>query len=125
MVWLFRNITNQIIGFGSVGPINWRWPLPNGNYTRLLYIPMLGIDQRYQGQPPDREWRYSHQIMQHLKFAAHQMNADLKTPSEWLLLLVAPDNAGAIHLYEQFDFQLLPDVTRGPGLRVMKHHLAE
>jgi ribosomal protein S18 acetylase RimI-like enzyme len=123
-VWLYRDCGNRVVGFGSVGPVKWRWPLPDGSYTKLLYIPMLGLDYRFHGQPKDKAWRYSHQIMRHLIFSAHEMNRDLAIPADWLLLLVAPENVQAIRLYKEFDFQLVPNVMRGHGLSVMKHRLA-
>jgi hypothetical protein len=54
-VWLYRNPAGDVVGFGSLGPIRWRWPLPDGDYAKLVIIPMLGIDERFQGQPPDRD----------------------------------------------------------------------
>lgn len=124
-VWLYRLQTGEIVGFGSLGLVNWRWPMPDGSYTRLLYVPMLGIDERFQGQPPDSDWRYSNQIMNHLIAEANQLNSERKKPSEYLLLLVDPSNEAAQKLYARFDFETIPDVTFGPGLRVMKHRLAE
>ena len=124
--WLYRNQAEEVVGFGSLGPIRWRWPLPDGSYANLLIIPMLGIDERFHGKPPEEEWRYSRQIMNHLVYEARQMSAGAKKPIEWLLLLVHSDNERAIKLYEKFDFVLIPDVTRGPaGHLVMKHRLAE
>lgn len=122
-VWLYRNQAGDVIGFGSIGPIRWRWPLPDGSYTNLLIIPMLGIDERYHGQPPDVQWRYSHQILNHLIYEARSPASESSHPIEWLLLMVHPDNQRAIRLYEQFDFKLIPDVTRGAGYVVMKHRL--
>lgn len=84
---------------------------------------MIGMDHRFHGQPTDKVWRYSHQIMNHLLAMADEMNSNLKTPSAWLLLMVAPDNHPAIRLYTHFGFELIPDVTRGPGLLVMKRRL--
>lgn len=123
-VWLFRNREGQVVGYASLGLVRWRWPLPDGQYTKNLYIPMLGIDQRFQGEPSDPEWRYSHQIMNHLIAAAYAASQQLDEPVDWLLLMVAPDNQAAIRLYEKFDFELIPNVIRGPGLTVMKHFLA-
>ncbi len=126
LVWLYRNTAEQIVGFGSVGKCRWQWPLPDGEHTNLVLIPMLGIDAQFQGEPPDKEWRYSHQIMNHLMFEAHQIAAAASKPIEWLLLLVHPDNQRAIKLYEAFDFEVIPNVTRGPaGSYVMKHRLAD
>ncbi|WDQ17447.1 GNAT family N-acetyltransferase [Rhodopirellula sp. P2] len=124
-VWLFRNATGQVVGYGSVGTVRWRWPLPDGSYTSLLYIPMLGIDQRFQGQPPDAQWRYSRQIMNHLISEANGLNRKREKPAEYLLLLVDRTNEAAVKLYARFDFELIPVVTRGPGLRVMKHRLRQ
>jgi hypothetical protein len=129
-VWIYRNQTEIVIGYSSVGFVKWHWPLPDGDYTTVLYIPMIGIDQRYHGQPPEKEWRYSHQIMNHLILSCHQLNRERenrerKHPVEWLTLKVLPDNAGAIRLYKQFDFELIQNIEQNHGLRVMKHRLAE
>lgn len=125
-VWLYRNPVDEIVGFGSLGPVRWRWPLPDGDHTNLVIIPMLGIAERFQGQPKEKEWRYSHQIMNHLIYQAHAFSEAQKKPVEWLLLLVHPENHRAIHLYEEFDFVIVPDVKRGAtGSCVMKHRLAD
>jgi ribosomal protein S18 acetylase RimI-like enzyme len=124
-VWLYRLSTGQVVGYGSLGLVNWRWPMPDGDYTRLLYIPMLGIDAKFHGQPPEAQWRYSRQIMNHLIAMSGEKNRERKKPSEYLLLLVDQNNVAAIKLYERFDFELIPDATFGPGLAVMKHRLAE
>ncbi len=124
-VWLYRNQAEKVVGYSSVRFVQWRWPLPDGNYTTVLYIPMIGIDQRYHGQPPEKERRYSHQIMNHLIWSCHQMNQERKHPVEWLTLKVLPDNAGAIRLYNQFDFELIANIEQNHGLRVMKHRLAD
>jgi ribosomal protein S18 acetylase RimI-like enzyme len=123
-VWLYRNQANNVVGYSSAGFVKWRWPLPDGTYTTLLYIPMVGIDRRYQGQPPDKQWRYSHQIMNHLIFSCDQMNGQRNHPVEWLTLKVLPENKSAVELYRKFDFQLIDDLKQDHGLRVMKHRLA-
>jgi len=123
-VWIYRNQTDRVIRYSSVGFVKWRWPLPDGNYTTVLYIPMIGIDQRYHGQPPAKEWRYSHQMMNHLIYSCHQMNEERENPVEWLTLKVLPGNSGAIRLYNQFGFELIENVEQNHGLRVMKHRLA-
>jgi len=128
-VWIYRNQTENVVGYSSVGFVKWHWPLLDGAYTTVLYIPMIGIDQRYHGQPSEKEWRYSHQIMNHLISSCHRMNGErkqeLKQPVEWLTLKVLPDNAGAIRLYNQFGFELIENIEQKHGLRVMKHRLAE
>jgi ribosomal protein S18 acetylase RimI-like enzyme len=79
----------------------------------LLYIPQLGLDQRYRGFPPDPDWRYSNQIMEHLigqaiKYAL-QIRAE-KPPSkhvDLLTLKVHRHNIAAQKLYRRFSFDLL------------------
>lgn len=122
-VWLFRNQNGEVVGYGSLAIVRWRWPLPDGEYAKNLYIPMLAVDEKFQSQPTDDEWRYSHQIMNHLIAAAYEVNQELDDPLDWILLMVAPNNAAAVKLYEHFDFELIPDVIRGPGLRVMKRRM--
>lgn len=123
-VWLFRNSVGRVVGYGSVGTVRWRWPLPDGTFTRLPYIPMLGLDHRFHGYPPNQpDWRYSHQIMEHLIDAAREINQGLKAPVDFVLLMVAADNNGAIRLYKHFDFRPVPGVTRGNGNLVMLRRL--
>lgn len=105
-VWLFETSDGTIVGFGSVGPTRWRWPPPDGEGTSLLLIPMLGVDSRFQAQPPDREWRFARQIMGHLLHEAEVISqaAAESTGShiDWLVLLVHRDNTRAIHFYEKY-----------------------
>jgi hypothetical protein len=72
-VWLYQNDKDVIVGFGSRGVTRRRWPPPDGSYSNLLIIPMLGIDHRFQGQPPDPQRRFSSQILSHLRFEAIQL----------------------------------------------------
>ena len=124
-VWIYRNQADSVVGYSSAGFTKWRWPLPDGDYTTVLYIPMIGLDQKYHGQPPAKELRYSHQIMNHLIYSCHQMNKERDKPVEWLTLKVLPENFVAIRLYSQFGFDLIENVEQNHGLRVMKHRLAE
>lgn len=123
-VWLFETRDGEVVGFGSLGATRWRWPPPDGGYTSILIIPMLGVAERFQGQPPDAEWKYARQIMGHLIAAARQSalesSAKSKTPTEWLVLLVHRDNARAIRFYEKCGFELIPDVERAGNHVVMK-----
>lgn len=106
-VWLYRNDT-VVVGFGSLGITRRRWPPPNGGYCNLLIIPMLGIDHRFHGQPPDPHPRYSHQIVSHLRFEAIQLIASHqesdRTTLPLLSLYVHRENTRAIRLYEKFGF---------------------
>lgn len=115
--WLYRNDKDVIVGFGSLGTTRRRWPPPNGGYCNLLIIPMLGIDYRFHGQPPDPHPRYSNQIVSHLRFeairlvACHRESGRATLPL--LTLYVHRDNLRAIRLYKKFGFVEEPAGLRG------------
>jgi ribosomal protein S18 acetylase RimI-like enzyme len=123
-VWLFETAQAEIVGFGSVGTSVWQWPPPKGERTTIVLIPMLGVDARFRGQPPDPDWRYSRQLMAHLiaegQRVAREWSGDAEKEPNWLVLMVHQDNARAIHFYEQCGFELIPDVLRRQNHRVMK-----
>lgn len=123
-VWLFETADGEIIGFGSLGTSKWNWPPPDGSKTTIVLIPMLGFAEKFQGQPTEKEWRYSHQIMGHLiaeaqKLAqsARELTSDI--PS-WLVLMVHRENTRAIQFYQNCGFELIPDVVRRNDHVVMK-----
>jgi hypothetical protein len=128
-VWVFRDDADTVIGFGSLGPCRWRWPPPDGGYTRLLIIPQLGIDARYRGQPPDPDWRFSNQIMSHLIFEAQEWAAEIRETQhakrhvDLLVVQVHRDNHAARCLYEKFEFIATPNYERHAHI-VMSHRLA-
>lgn len=128
-VWLYEIPEGEIVGFGSLGTSNWRWPPPRGQRTTIVLIPMLGIDTRFHGQPPDPHWRYSRQIMSHLlaeaQVLAQEWPGEPDSRPEWLVLMVHQDNERAIRLYEQWGFELIPGVTRRGDHLVMKLWLGE
>jgi ribosomal protein S18 acetylase RimI-like enzyme len=128
-VWLFENTGGEIVGFGSVGRTRWRWPLPDGSYTSILLVPMLGLDARFRGQPPDAEWRFARQIMSHLMSAAREMSRDAATQSgkaiDWLVLMVHRENHRAIRFYEKCGFELVTGVMRHGDHLVMKLWIGE
>jgi ribosomal protein S18 acetylase RimI-like enzyme len=123
-VWLVETVDGMVVGFGSLGTSVWQWPPPNGERTTIVLTPMLGIDVRFRGQPPDRDWRYSRQLMSHLISEGRQLvrewSGDPTKKPNWLVLMVHQDNARAIHFYEQCGFSLMPDVLRRGNHRVMK-----
>lgn len=128
-VWLFETGEGEIVGFGSIGTTRWRWPPPDGSYTTIVLIPMLGLDVRFQGQPPDPDWKYARQIMSHLIAEAQQLvqawpGAPEAKP-QWFVLLVHRDNARAIRFYEKCGFELIPGVVRRNDHVVMKLWLGE
>lgn len=116
-VWLYRNAEadDAIVGFSSLAATGWqKWPPPDGKRSRLLYVPQLGLDQKFRGHPPDPEWRYSNQILEHLigeaKLLAQQIQQE-KPPSkhvDLLTLKVHRENAAARKVYERYGFELLP-----------------
>lgn len=124
-VWLYRNDRDVIIGFGSLGITRRRWPPPNGGFSNLLIIPMLGIDHRFHGQPPKPHPRYSNQIISHLRYEAIQLlHSHLKSGRTTLPLLslyVHRDNHRAIRLYENFGFTANPSGERGDLLLMVQN----
>ena len=128
-VWLFENAENEIVGFGSLGTSRWSWPPPDGSKVTIALIPMLGIAERFHGQPPDSQWRYSRQIIGHLiaesqKLARVGREAEAREP-EWLVLMVHRDNARAVRFYEQCGFEQIPGVERRNNHVVMKLWIGE
>lgn len=120
-VWLFETEEKEVVGFGSVGLSTWKWPPPKGPPTTIALIPMLGLAERFHGQPPDPEWRYSRQIMGHLIAEAQQR----ATGVSWLVLMVHRDNVRAIRFYEQCGFELIHGVERRNNHLVMKLWIGE
>lgn len=116
-VWIYRNseADDAIVGFSSLAATGWsKWPPPDGKRSRRLYIPQLGIDQKYRGKPRSQEYRYSNQIMEHLigqaKKIAEQIREEkpVKKHVELLTLRVHRENAAAQKVYQRYGFQLLP-----------------
>lgn len=128
-VWLFESEQGEIVGFGSLGSARWRWPLPDGTYTPILLIPMLGLDTRFHGLPPDPDWRFSRQILAHLIAEAQQSARDWEGSREarpqWLVLMVHRENARAIRFYENCGLELIPGVLRRNDHLVMKLWIGE
>lgn len=123
-VWLFRNEQNVLVGFGSLGITRRNWPPPDGRYENLQIIPMLGLDHHFHGKPPDRKWRYSHQIISHLRYEAiatlAQHDSLGRSTLPLLMLYVHQDNAAAIRLYEHFGFTLEPSVKRSDHIMMIQ-----
>jgi ribosomal protein S18 acetylase RimI-like enzyme len=131
-VWVYRNseADDSIVGFSSLTATGWqKWPPPSGKRFRLLYIPQLGLDQKFRGLPPDPNWRYSNQIMEHLIGQAKELAVQIrreKPPSkhvDLLTLKVHRDNLAAQKVYGRFGFELLCGFEDKQHL-VMFHKLA-
>lgn len=130
-VWVYRSseADDSVVGFASLAKTGWqKWPPPDGKRSRLLYIPQLGLDQRFRGFPADPEWRYSNQILEHLigqaKDLARQIRQE-QSPgkhADLLTLKVHRDNITARKVYERFGFELLAGFEDKEHL-VMSHRL--
>ena len=125
-VWIYRDKDDQPVGFSSLEPTGWqKWPPVEGKRSRLLYIRQLGIDSKFRGYPPDRQWRYSSQIMDHLVFVARDLALEIrgeKPPSkhvELLTLRVHNDNVGAQKVYQRAGFELLEDFELNDHLTML------
>lgn len=128
-VWVFRNSSDVVVGFGSLNATGWkRWPPPKGPRSRLLYIPQLGIDSCFQGRPEDPKWRYSKQIMEHLIYEARMLAIQIRDTKkkakhvDLLCLHVHKDNEPARKVYERFEFEKLPGFEEN-NLHLMVHKL--
>lgn len=123
-VWLYRNRADVVVGFGSLGITRRRWPPPDGGHCNFLFIPMLGIDRTFRGQPPEERFRYSNQILSHLRYEAAQILAEHQTEKRstlpLLALLVHRKNARAIQLYEKFGFTIDAGASRGDQLMMIQ-----
>ena len=123
-VWLYRNESGVIVGYGSLGLTRRKWPPPDGGYVNLLIVPMLGMDYRFHGQPPDPNFRYSNQIISHLRFEAIQVYQSLANAGGSTLplptLFVHRDNVRAIRLYERFGFAIERAGTRNDHLLMIQ-----
>ncbi len=128
-VWLFETIQGDVIGYGALGITRRKWPKSDDPYLKLVIIPMLGVDSRYIGQPPDPEWRYANQIMAHLIHEATRIIADWPDDAHKfcrkLLLLVHRDNKRAIRFYERCGFEVIPGSDDAIGNLKMIYELSE
>lgn len=102
-VWLYVNQAGAIVGFGSLGPTNWRYPDPASKRTGVVLIPALAIRREFWRKPDnvDSQERYSSQILRHL---VDEASAWPGSPPA-VGLYVHPENQAAIKLYERFQFR--------------------
>jgi hypothetical protein len=100
-VWLYATEDKRIVGFGSLGVSNWRYPEPQSKRVSVAVIPAVAIRRQFWGLPPGpREDRYSSQILDHLILEA--MKLPITVPV--LGLFVHPSNPRAAKLYERAGF---------------------
>lgn len=115
-IWVYSTEQDGIVGFGSLGQSNWRWPLPDDPRVPINIIPAVGIAKAFYGEPKDSapEDRFSSQILQHLIAQARR-----HTERQPLLgLFVHPQNVPAIRLYDRIGFQPFHQTFFDPESRV-------
>lgn len=115
-VWLYSNQAGQIVGYGSLGQSNWRFPDATSKRTPLVVIPAVAIREEFWGKPESsvKGERYSTQIIEHLLTEALAWPGALPAVG----LYVHPDNLAAIKLYERFRFRLFHNSYVDPVTQV-------
>ena len=102
-VWLYRNAGREVVGYGSLGKTEWRWPPPKGPWEVVSIVPYFGVQTRFQGEPKDapRDARFAYQILRDLVAKAACQGTRI------LGLFVDEDNKRAINFYEHVGFMTL------------------
>jgi ribosomal protein S18 acetylase RimI-like enzyme len=120
-VWLYflgataTSLQQEIlVGFSSLGVVNWPDPHLGGFRRQFGYIPMFAVASMFQGT----EHHYSRKIMEDLVTKARERN------HRDLCLLVRQDNVRAIRFYEKFAFERIGDAADEKGNFKMQKRLA-
>src|SRR5262245_8047965 len=94
-IWLYATAAGELVGVGTLGKASTRWPTNKDPKIETSIIPMLGVDRRFQGQPPGpREGRYSTQILSDLIVEAQSHKEDRPA----LILYVNEQKIGRAHV---------------------------
>ncbi len=101
-VWLYRTEEGDLIGFGSIGPTEWRVPTHKSEFKKISVIPWVAVDSRFQHKPENaaKNERFAVLILRDLQAEAEEH----RDRDRYLGLCVHRDNVGAIKLYEWFGF---------------------
>lgn len=101
-VWLYEDGQGKVVGFGSLGQHQLRYPDPKkGIVTRMHVIPFIGLSRDFWGKPPGPSSnRYSRQIMRDILTEARGHASGLTL----VYLCVHERNGRAINLYKEFNF---------------------
>jgi len=105
-VWLYLADDHQLVGFGSLGHSQWRWPGTHKKdpYRQLSTIPNVAVHSNYQGRKLADDETYADFILDHLIGQAEKDRDERPL----LGLCVHPDNQRAIHFYEKAGFTKYP-----------------
>lgn len=108
-VWLFRDDHGSVVGFGSVGETEWKWPDQKSPFKKMSFIPALATHSNFQRTPYDapREEQYSMAILIFLIAQARKLG------HQYLVLFAHKDNTGAQSLYEIAGFEYSPESYKG------------
>jgi ribosomal protein S18 acetylase RimI-like enzyme len=101
-VWLYRTEDGQLVGFASLGKNQWSLPPPKGPKHWINYIPYIGVQKKFQGEPTDaaRDDKFAYQILDDLiEYAATKTDVE-----PYIGLSVDRENRRAIRFYENRDF---------------------
>jgi ribosomal protein S18 acetylase RimI-like enzyme len=63
-VWLYW-MDDKLVGFASWGEREWSYPPPKGKKQKISYIPYMGIDRNFRGEPKggNKNDQYAYQIL--------------------------------------------------------------
>ncbi len=111
-VWLYKTEDGQLVGFGAVGPRDWRLPKPKDKPKRISTIPWVAIQKKFRKKPEGAspgEW-FSGQILDDL------INEARGHPERepFVGLCVHPNNLAAIKVYERAGFAKLAKPYKEP-----------
>lgn len=112
-IWLYASKQDGLVGFGSLGPTNWKYPEPDSPPVKHLHIPWVGLRHDLQGRPTGvaRDLRYSYQIMGDLIAEA----ANYTQYPRLLSLYVHHKNQRAIAFYQHLGFVFVPHQITDSG----------
>lgn len=79
-VWLYRDDQGELVGLASLGRTKYIWPLGGKKMETVLAIPVLGVREKFKGEPKgaDRDDNYAYQILDDL-LAVDDLVAQLRT----------------------------------------------
>jgi GNAT superfamily N-acetyltransferase len=115
-VWMYVARDGVVVGYGSLGATNWRYPDAKAKRIPVFIIPAVALRKEFWGRPADapKDDRYSSQVMRHLLAEAAGWPG---SPSA-IGLYVHPENEAAIKLYERFGFQAFHTAYTDPATQV-------